>query len=60
MKKKKKIDFFYLKILNFLVVKFSVYLNRRVFVLKASARRQRKTISVPHLDINWFITLLGI
>ena len=27
------IDFFYLKILLYLVVKFSIYLNRRVFVM---------------------------
>ena len=30
---KKKIRFFYLNILSFLEVKFSVYLNRRVFVM---------------------------
>ena len=29
----KNIRVFYLKILNFLVVKFSVHLNRRVFVM---------------------------
>ena len=32
----KKIEFFYLKIFNFLVVKFLVYLNRRVFVMHCS------------------------
>ena len=30
----KNIRFFYLKIFIFLVVKFSIYLNRRVFVMK--------------------------
>ena len=30
----KNIRFFYLKIFIFLVVKFSVYFNRRVFVMK--------------------------
>ena len=29
----KNVSFFYLKIFIFLVVKFSVYLNRRVFVM---------------------------
>ena len=29
----KHIRFFYLKIFRFLVVKFSIYLNRRVFVM---------------------------
>ena len=29
----KNIRVFYLKILNFLVVKFSIHLNRRVFVM---------------------------
>ena len=33
----KNIRFFYLKIFIFWVVKFSVYLNRRVFVMKISS-----------------------
>ena len=32
----KNIRIFYLKICHFLVVKFSVYLNRRVFIMKAA------------------------
>ena len=31
--KYEKYSFFYLKIFNFLEVKFSIYLNRRVFVM---------------------------
>ena len=30
----KNISFFYLEIFSFLVVKFSIYLNRRVFVIR--------------------------
>ena len=30
----KNIRFFYLKIFHFLVVKFSIYLNRHIFVMK--------------------------
>ena len=30
----KNINFFYLKIISFLEVKFSIYLNSRVFVIK--------------------------
>ena len=39
----KNIRFFYLKIFIFLVVKFSMYLNRRVFVMRPKLHRQRQS-----------------
>ena len=35
----KNISIFYLKIFNFFVVKFSIYLNRRVFVMMATLQQ---------------------
>ena len=40
----KNIRIFYLKIFPFLVVKFSIYLNRRVFVMTVSIRNRTFTI----------------
>ena len=49
----KNIKFFYLKIFIFLMVKFSLYLNRRVFVMDIAKMRPNM---VPL--INEFIALL--
>ena len=41
----KNIRFFYLKIFNFLMVKFSIYLNRHVFVMIKVLPRLKKMLS---------------
>ena len=40
---------FYLKIFNFLVVKFSVYLNRLVFVMKRAKRKVKEPLCKPSI-----------
>ena len=57
----KNIRFFYLKIFIFLVVKFSVYLNRHVFVMselggevdKASGSQIKDLVPMTDIFSNW-------
>ena len=46
----KNIRIFYLKNCHFLVVKFSVYLNRRVFVMVSKRKFQTLEWPAKHLD----------
>ena len=46
----KNIRIFYLKICHFLVVKFSVYLNRRVFVMRLANFGHLGLIGDPHIN----------
>ena len=48
----KNIRFFYLKIFIFLVVKFSVYLNRHVFVMMA--------FTVLEMHSIWYVQIMGV
>ena len=54
VKIRKNIRFFYLKIFIFLMVKFSIYLNRRVFVLTTSQRSLMSDAEsfMPYLGLN--------
>ena len=47
----KNIRIFYLKICHFLVVKFSVYLNRRVFVMALNTDKNRYSGSISDSKI---------
>ena len=47
----KNIRIFYLKICQFLVVKFSIYLNRRVFVMCYAIRRIRAAHNVETTSV---------
>ena len=51
----KNIRIFYLKNCHFLVVKFSVYLNRRVFVMMAVLLRCNIVITLRYVGLNFIL-----
>ena len=51
----KNIRIFYLKIFIFFVVKFSVYLNRRVFVMRIYTKVFVQTLTITNLTDNYYI-----
>ena len=55
----KNIRIFYLKIFIFLVVKFSVYLNRHVFVMDVKAPIARLQITVTWISSNARFDYIG-
>ena len=54
----KKYQNFYLKIFLFLVVKFSIYLNRRVFVMPKQVRisHGKQAIGVRAIEVRLYCT----